>query len=131
MSITISDASSTIILPDDLVWRNEFDTSQIAQSQSRTLGGNLVVFESQKIAGRKIALESDADSGWITRNDLDLLRSMFEQVDTDLTLVRNAVSFTVRVDRSSGSGIKVIPVIDCSNPSSTDKYALSVYLITV
>jgi hypothetical protein len=131
MSTTITDGVTIVNLPDDLLWRDEFTTSQIAQDTKRTLTGAFVIFEGTKLNGRSMSLESDDDSGWIERVDLLALRALFEQEDTDLDLLYRGVTVTVRVDRANGSGITASPVLDCSNPSTETLYALSIKLITV
>ena len=133
MATTIEDIAQTITvtLPDDLLWANEFTTSQVAQDTKRTITGAMVIFEDTKLHGRSIELTSDEDSGWIVRSALLNLRALSELEDTDCNLVYRAVTYKVRFDRSNGSGIKVIPVVDCSDPSNDSKYALSLALITV
>ena len=131
MTISITDGSTTVTLPPDLVWVDEFSSSQIAQDTKRSLSGAFVVFESLKIQGRPISLMSDDDSGWISRSDLITLRALEEQVDTTMTLSHNGTNYNVRFDRSNGSGVTARAVIDCSDPSNDHKYALSLKLLTV
>jgi hypothetical protein len=131
MATTITDGVTVVNLPDDLLWRDEFTTSQIAQDTKRTLTGAFVIFEDTKVKGRSMSLESDDDSGWIERADLLALRALFEQEDTDLDLFYRGVIVTVRVNRANGSGVSASPVMDCSNPSTEALYALSMALITV
>lgn len=128
--ITISDGSTTIDLPSDLIWSDEFDTTQVAQSLQRTLSGALVRFESQKHEGRKITLNSDIDSGWTDRATVKLLRAMFEIADQALELSFHGETYDVIVDRSSGSGLRAVPVIDCSDASDDSKYSVSIDLLT-
>ena len=131
MSISITDGSTNVVLPSDLVWSDEFSTSQIAQDIKRSLSGAFVVFESLKIEGRPITLSSEDDGGWITRSDLLVLRNLEEQVDKIMILSHNGTNYNVRFDRSNGSGVSARPVIDCSDPSNDSKYALSLKLLTV
>jgi hypothetical protein len=127
---TITDGITVVTLPDDLIWIDEFETSQIAQESSRTLSGSLVVFEGVKIKGRSMNLASDDDSGWINRLDLIALRALFEQVDETYTLNFNGTDYTVIADKSNGSAIRAVAVIDCSDPTNDSKYALSLRLFT-
>ena len=131
MATTLTDGVTVVTLPDYLTWANEFTTTQVAQDKQRSITGALVIFEDTKLEGRSLSLESDEDGGWITRLDLLALRALGEQEDTDLILVFNNVSYDVRFDRSNGSGIKVVPVLDCSDPSNDSKYALSLSLFTI
>lgn len=131
MATTITDGVTTITLPDDLVWSNEFHTTQIAQDTKRSLTGAFVVFEDTKLHGRSIKLDSDEDSGWIIRSNLLALRALSEQEDMDMTLVFHAQTHTVRFDRANGSPIKTVQILECSDPSNDAKYALSLSLITV
>lgn len=131
MDNTISDGLATVILPIDLVWKNEFTTTQIAQTLQRGLNGSFIVTEAEKLKGRSIQLTSDINSGWITRLDLLALRALSEQEDQPMVLVYNTVSYDVIFDRSKNNTIKATQVIDCSNPTDEDFYSLSVSFLTI
>ena len=123
------DFSTTIDLPKDLIWKDEFHTTQIAQVKKRTLTGSLVIFEDTKIEGRAISLNSDEDGGWIERAQLLTLREFIEYEHKDMILEFHGRFFNVRIDRSDP--IRVVPVVDCSDPSPTSKYSLSIKFITI
>ena len=56
-----------LLLPDGLVWTDEFAAQPVAQPVRRTLDGGLVVFYGQHSAGLPVTLASEPDSGWLTR----------------------------------------------------------------
>jgi hypothetical protein len=116
-------------LPDDLVWVNEFSTTQIAQSKKRTLTGVNVIQESTLIHGRNIILDGLGGS-WITRAELLALRALAESEDVSHVLRFNNVNYDVRFDRSSGSAIEATPVVNCSDPTSDHNYSIKLSFFT-
>lgn len=119
-----------IPLPDGLVWVDEFTTTQIAQSTTRTLSGALVVQTGTKIEGRPITLNG-AESGWITYADLQVLRNYLE-ANADATMVLNFRDneFNVILDASEGSALSAQPVVDYSTPEASDWYTMTLKLLT-
>ncbi len=119
-----------LTLPEDLIWRDEFEFSTIAQSKRRTITGALVVQESVKLKGRTILLEGGDTFAWITRAQLILLKAKTDIVDSTFTLNFHGTSYTVRFDRDNGP-IKAQTIRDCTDPSPDDPYSITVALITV
>jgi len=115
-----------LAIPDDMVWVDEFSTTQIAQSLKRTLTGVHVIQESTLIIGRSIML----DGGWVTRAELLALRALAEDEDQVHVLVHNTISYDVRFSRNGGSGIDAKAILDCSNPDAAAKYSLKLNLFT-
>jgi hypothetical protein len=60
-------------LPPDMVWVDEFDWSPIAQTETRSLSGALIIETAEKLEGRPITLVGDPESGWITKAKVDAL----------------------------------------------------------
>lgn len=125
MSITLNGTP----LPDDLLWRDEFAWSAIAQRTEVSLGGALVIEESAQLAGRPITLEGGDNHGWATRAQVLALRTLAENVNQVMTLLlHDARSFQVRFRRPPFDARQVI---DYSNPVSADVYTLKINLIEV
>jgi hypothetical protein len=57
-----------LILPNDLLWSDEFDWSQVTASQVYTLTGALVIEQGVRLAGRPISLSAQDDMAWVTRS---------------------------------------------------------------
>jgi len=73
--MTLDDGNGTIIaFASDLEWRNEFDWSPVSQSTEWTEGGNLVVQEGVKLAGREMKLDGGADV-FVSRSVIETLNN--------------------------------------------------------
>lgn len=79
----------TVILPDELIWIDEFNWNPIRAEQKITLSGKRNLFESilENESGRPITLSS-SDS-WIDRQDLITLFNLTKIKDKIMTLILN------------------------------------------
>ena len=112
----------SLVLPDGLVWSDEYDWTPIAQSAGDySLTGALLLQESVKLSGRPITLAYQRDgnehTAWIKRaqthngwSSLEALRAalLVHSVKLTLTLHDNR-QFTVSPRHDSGGPIKVQP----------------------
>lgn len=73
---------STVPLPDNLYWSDEYQWSQVAQAQARTLDGALVVEEVALQGGRPVTLQGL----WLTRTEVEQLRVLEGQVSQPMNL---------------------------------------------
>lgn len=78
----LTDGSTTVTLPDNLLWQDEFGWSPVAQAQTRTLTGSQIVEETAKSGGRPITLTGL----WLDRATVHSLRALEAQVATEMTL---------------------------------------------
>lgn len=122
MSVTLAG----IDLPPDILWTDEFDHDAIAQAQTRTLGGALVVEETALTAGRRITL--GGASIWVTRATVKALRALSEQADTVHTLNLRGQTFSVIFERPA---IEAQAVIELADATDTDRYEITLHLLTV
>lgn len=117
-------------LPDDLIWVDEFDTSQVAQNVQRSLTGAFIVQTSLKQVGRLMSLQGD--DAWVTRAEANLIRAVFESHDgSHMTLIYRGETFTVIPNLSSGVAFTATPLIDQEDPDDTDKYSTNINLYIV
>lgn len=65
----------TIVLPNDLLWADEFEWSAVESTNTYTLTGSLIVEQGVKQAGRPISLRAEPDMAWVTRATVDQLRA--------------------------------------------------------
>lgn len=129
----------SLILPDDLIWTDEFDWSPVGQQITVTSGGSLVVEETAMQAGRPITLEGGPDRGWMDRATLSQLQTLAAAPAASYTLTLNdGRQFNVAFRRQQvsslpggGAPIKAQPVVDYSHVDDSDRYIVSLYLITV
>lgn len=87
---------TTIELPDDLEWVDEFSWTSVEQNTSYSATGSLFIQESTKQAGRPITLQGADDMGWITRDTAEALQALKDVAGTEITLeLSDERTFTV------------------------------------
>ncbi|WP_413165631.1 hypothetical protein [Aeromonas salmonicida] len=106
------------LLPDDLVWRDEFDWSPVEQVVTPTLSGALVVEETPRSEGRPITLVGHCARATVQR--LKALEAVPGQLLT-LTLL-DGVARTVIWRRP---GVVVTALIEMADPEAGEPYALT------
>lgn len=128
MTITLD----TITLPDELLWLDEFNWSDVKSNNLYTLQGRLIIEESSILAskGRPITLISE--NAWLERSDLKILFGWAQETDKKMTLtMHDNEIFTVGFRHWDN------PVLEIQNitqtPFRTDDvlYALSMKLVVV
>jgi len=128
--MTLDDGSTTITLPDDLQWVDEFDWEPVQQDLQPTMGGGLVISENTLSAGRKITLVS-GDDVWVLKsviNEIDIFRNT---VDKQMTLtLPDARTFTVMFDRAK-KPMEVKPVWRKTTQEVTDYFTLTLRFLEV
>ncbi|MGX5834298.1 hypothetical protein ACWIJ6_09150 [Aeromonas piscicola] len=105
------------LLPDDLVWRDEFDWSPVEQVVTPTLSGALLVEETPRPEGRPITLVGHCARATVLR--LKALEAVPGQWLT-LTLL-DGVARTVIWRRP---GVVVTALIEMADPEAGEPYAL-------
>lgn len=64
-----------LLLPNDLLWSDEFDWAPVEATNTYTLTGSLIIEQGTKQAGRSIVLTAEADMAWVTRTTVQTLRN--------------------------------------------------------
>ena len=72
--ITLTCGPTTLVLPDDLIWENEFGWAAVAQATERGIDGLLIVDAMARTGGRPITLKGTERTAWITRGDMKALK---------------------------------------------------------
>jgi hypothetical protein len=122
-----------VTLPDDLIWEDEFEWSEVDRHDSPefTLGGAPIFEESPKTAGRPITLVAKNEFKgpiWLSRSTVLALQAKVNIQNHPMTLVMaDNRTFTVRF---RGTGIKADAVYHVSYHIDTDPYYLTILLIT-
>ena len=120
MNVTLN----SVLLPDDLVWRDEFDWAPVEQVVTPTLSGALLVEETPKPSGRPITLVGHCPRA--TVQILKVLEAVPSQLLT-LTLL-DGVARTVFWRRP---GVVVTALIEMADPEAGEPYALTLNLTEV
>lgn len=119
-------ALDTLTLPDELLWRDEFEWSDVAAVEKRTIGGKLIIQEGRAVesTGRPITL--GGDSAWISRSDLATLKGWADELDKSMTLVlHDSREFTVKFRHSEKPVLQAESVAGYADPEDADQYALT------
>lgn len=121
----------SVVLPA-LSWVDEFEWSSVKAQQEFSLGGGLVIQESQVTAGRPVTLESGEDYAWVQRSAVELLLTKLNTLGAPamvLTLADGRV-LNVKFDRSS-EPLKATPVLPWKGPAASDHYKVTLKFIQV
>lgn len=150
MAITLATYSTpvtTVTLPDDLVWVDEFQWSPIVQQADSAIDGSLILQESTLLAGRPITLVGGQNYAWASRTTVLALKALADAAtDTDYLLTLNDGStYRVRFRRSSPSQaltggssgsnnalpFTATPVVPYADPADADNYVITINLFVV
>ncbi|TND55365.1 hypothetical protein [Aeromonas veronii] len=120
MNVTLN----SVLLPDDLVWRDEFEWAPVEQVVTPTLSGALLVEETAKPEGRPLTL-----SGHCSRAKVQELKGLEAQVAQLMTLtLLDGVARTVVWRRP---GVVATPLYELADPDGDHPYALTLNLTEV
>lgn len=120
MNVTLN----SVLLPDDLVWRDEFEWAPVEQVVTPTLSGALLVEETAKPEGQPLTL-----SGHCSRAKVQELKVLEAQVAQLMTLtLLDGVARTVMWRRP---GVVATPVYELADPDGDHPYALTLNLTEI
>ena len=125
MAITLTKDSTTLELPEDLIWSDELTWSAVAQSKERGIWGTLIVDAMARNGGQPITLVGDGDSAWITRGVLRTLNAWARIPGQRFTLQLLGQTFTVIFDHGTDEETRAMAmsaVVEYSDPEETDYY---------
>lgn len=107
-----------LLLPDDLIWRDEFDWAPVEQVVTPTLSGALLVEETPKPEGRPITLV-----GHCPRATVLSVKALEAQVAQLMTLtLLDGLQREVFWRRP---GVVATPLIEMADPEAGEPYALT------
>jgi hypothetical protein len=126
---TLTNSTTTINLPTDLLWVDEFAWQPVQYVSRYSVGGALLVNSGKRLTGRPITLAGGADWAWIKRSVVLALQTLSEIESPQMTLVYRGVSYAVTW-APDGAPLAAEPIVDYANPGSTDNYAVTLRFIT-
>lgn len=119
---TLTLSPTTLNLPDDLLWADEYAWRAVEQTTQYTITGALLVEAAERQAGRPITLEGGPNWGWLTRAQLEQLRAWAALPAQAFSLVIRAdAARSVAFDHAAGA-IEARPVVDYRDPADGDFY---------
>ena len=125
MAITLTKDATTLGLPEDLFWIDEFSWARVAQETTRSTTGALLVDVATRQGGRSITLQGQGNTAWITRAALKTVYSWAQLPGKTFTLNLRGEVFEVLFDHGTGdttSAINQAAVVEFSDITDTDFY---------
>lgn len=129
MSNTLTYSGTTIPLPPDLSWPNEF-WSPVKQAKEFSITGSLIVDSGVATAGRPITLQGGESFGWMARSTVSTLATWAAVPGAQMVLSVRGTTFNVIFDHDA-TGFEPTPVVDYADPQSTDWYTATLRFIEV
>lgn len=127
---TLAYSTTTIDLPDDLIWTDEYDWRAVEQQRSFSISGALHIDAGLRQAGRPITLTGGDNFGWLARGVLDSVFAAAQLPGQQFTLTLRGVAHTVQFDQSQPP-VQARPVIEFNTPDATDYYAVTLRFVKV
>lgn len=131
MSISLSYGSTTINLPDDIQWSDEFDWSPVGQSAERGVTGALIVQARAMTAGRPVTLRADDNSAWTRRSVVEQLRNAAAIPGQVMALTINGQVLNVIFRHHDGQAVEATPIAIYASYTSDDFYRVTLKFMTV
>ena len=119
----------TLLLPDDLMWSDEFAWTPAVSTMSYLLTGALLIETALRQKGRPITLTGPADMAWVTRAVVNRLYDWAAQPGQTFELKLSAGQvFTVGF-RHHETAIEAEPVTGFSSRNDADYYRVTIRLV--
>lgn len=119
---TLNNGTTTINLPRQLSWTDEFSWTSIVQQREYTITGALIIDDWQKQAGRPITLSGGESEVWILKSDLEVLQAWANVAGLEMTLtLPDSRTYQVMFDQSAP--IQANPI--WPNPAYRFPYSLT------
>lgn len=128
--ITLTHASTTIELPDQLVWLDEFDWQPVQHDVEYSLTGALLVDVGVRQAGRPITLEGWDDRAWITRDVVQQLNALAALPAITMQLALRGDFFQVAWDHAR-TAIEARATESWPDAQPSDPYVVQLRFLTV
>ncbi len=119
-----------VVLPEDLIWTDEYLWTPIKQTTERGLTGANIIDSGVKTAGRSITLVGEPNWVECPRSLLNTLHAKLADNAEMILTLHDARQFTVRFDHQS-TPIQSEPVIDFNNPEDSDENSITLRFITI
>lgn len=131
MTFSLTKDSTTLTLPSDLLWPNEFEWAGVKQDVKFSVTGALIVQSAAKSAGREITLQGGSDFAWANRTLVEALYAWTLLPGQVFGLVlRTGSPVNVIFDHAAGA-MEATPILDFSDPDATDYYQIALRFLKV
>lgn len=131
MATTLTYGATTLPLPADLLWADEYSWKKVVQRTRQSVTGALLVEAAALQAGRPITLSGEDNRAWVTRTVLDTLRAWADLPGQTFHLVvRDGAPLNVVFGHEAGA-IEAQPVGVWDDVQPGDYYRVTLRFIEV
>ncbi|GMQ91709.1 MAG: hypothetical protein BMS9Abin11_1020 [Gammaproteobacteria bacterium] len=120
-----------VTLSNHLIWEDEDTYSSVASSVKRTLAGSVVYRDQTLTLGRPITLVAKVDQGWLTKAQVDAVRTLANVAGAVYSLTVGTQNFNVKFRHHESPAFTADALIKRNNPSVNDYYTCTIKLMTV
>lgn len=120
-----------VTLPPGLVWEDENTYSKVAQSEIRTLGGNVLVYSQQLFEGIPITLTSLQDQGWFTKQQVLDVQALADVAGATYALEIGLQNFQVMFRHQEAPAFNASALIPRVETTLNDYYTATIKLMTI
>ena len=120
-----------VVLSEHMIWEDEDTYSTVASTFTRTLAGNILVRDQALNLGRSITLVAQEDQGWLTKTQMDAVRTLANVAGGVYSLVIELQSFQVKFRHHEPPAFAADALIKRNNPDPGDYYTCTIKLMTV
>lgn len=125
---TLAVGATSVDLPDDFLWSDEFAWTPVVKTEEFSLTGARIVQNGVRLSGRPITLEPEGDdSAWVTRAAVEQIAAWAALPGTEMTLTFRGVPRVVEF-RSNETPFAARPVAHFSDAQPGDFYLLTLRL---
>ena len=118
-------------LSEHMVWTDRTSYSPVAQTLTRTLGGEAIVYTQALYKGRPITLEAQIDTGWLTYAQVKSVLALAEVPGAEYQLDFYGELFNVIFAHQNGGAVSFTPLSYRVVHDDTDYFSGVIQLITV
>lgn len=125
---TLAYGATTLDLPDDLAWPDEFTWSPVVRSEEVSLTGARIVQNGVRVGGRPVTLApASEDSSWVPRSAVEQIAAWAAVPEIELTLTLRGTPRVVEF-RSNEAPFEARPVVPYGDAQPADPFLLTLRL---
>lgn len=112
------------------IWTDRYSCQTVEQTSKRTLGGRLVIFTGELVAGRRITLQAATDQGWLTRDQVAAVLALAAVPGAVYLLEFGSETHNVVFDHEAGA-VDMQPLLARTVDQQGDFFTGEIKLLTV
>lgn len=120
MTITLTADSTTVSLPDDMLWADQHGWSPVEQAVATSITGAALIDVGARQNGRGITLLSDETHAWIPYSTIAQLKAWAAVPGRQLSLSIGGNTYSVVFRHQDKPAVDVSPVVDYNAPDAAD-----------